>query len=108
MTKTILTDSLPNSDSGLAWLMAEGDSMQGTFNAGDPLQVDIRVNRFQGDALYVFQVGDHRYIKRLQRVPGKGLAVISSNPEYKTWYITPEMDVQIIGHVIKAYKGQTI
>lgn len=108
MTKNSLTQSLPNSDKGLAWLMAEGDSMKGTFSAGDPLQVDISVNRFMGDGLYVFQVEDVRYVKRLQSVPGKGLAVISSNPNYKTWYITPEMDVQIVGHVVKVFKGQTV
>ena len=46
----------------------------------------------------------HYFIKRLQRVKGRKLAVKSDNPAYETFYIEEsEMyDLRIIGKVIKS------
>ena len=107
MTDVILTQPETDSAAGLAWLMGEGDSMSADFNHGDPLLIDTNVKSYVGEGMYVFQIDNHRFIKRLQRSPD-GIAVISSNPSYDTWYMTPDTEVKFIGRVIRAYKGKTV
>lgn len=107
MTDLILTQTADDNAEGMAWLSGEGDSMSADFNHGDPLLVDTNVNSYVGDGIYVFQVGSDRFVKRLQRVP-EGFAVLSSNPGYYTWYITPDMSLRVFGRVIKAWKSSDI
>lgn len=83
-----------------------GDSMRGMFNSGDPLIVDCGVKKLEYDGVYFFRVGDEGFIKRLQRIPGQGIRVISKNPDYETWTITPEMDLEIFGRVLKVWKSE--
>lgn len=66
-----------------------GDSMQGTIEPGDLIFVDVRVNYFDGDGIYVFDFNGDTYVKRLQKVKSE-LYVISDNPKYKEWAITPD------------------
>ncbi|CQH54879.1 TPA: XRE family transcriptional regulator [Yersinia enterocolitica] len=66
-----------------------GDSMSGTMESGDAIYVDISVNYFDGDGIYVFDFNGDTYVKRLQKIKNL-LYVISDNPHYKEWYITPE------------------
>lgn len=107
MTDVILSQPESESTAGLAWLMGEGDSMNGDFNSGDPLLVDTNVENYVGEGIYAFQIDNHRFIKRLQRTP-EGIAVISSNPSYKTWFMTSDMDVKFIGRVTKTYIGKKV
>lgn len=83
-----------------------GDSMKGMFNPGDPLVVDRGVTTVEGDAVYFFRVDDEGFIKRLQRIPGEGLRVISENKKYESWTIKPGMDFQVFGRVLKAWQGE--
>ena len=83
-----------------------GDSMRGMFNSGDPLIVDIGVKSVEYDAVYFFRVGNEGFIKRLQRVPGKGLLAISENKAYESWPITDDMDFECFGRVLKAWKSE--
>ena len=82
-----------------------GDSMEGMFNSGDPLIVDIGVHVVDRDAPYFFRIGNEGYIKRLQRIPGVGIRAISTNPAYESWNITPDMDFEVLGLVIKSWRG---
>lgn len=66
-----------------------GDSMQGTIEPGDLIFVDIRVNYFDGDGIYVFDFNGDTFVKRLQKVKND-LFVISDNPKYREWSISPE------------------
>jgi len=66
-----------------------GDSMQGTIEPGDLIFVDIRVNYFDGDGIYVFDFNGDTFVKRLQKVKND-LFVISDNPKYREWTISPE------------------
>ncbi|MEN3257513.1 helix-turn-helix transcriptional regulator [Sodalis endosymbiont of Spalangia cameroni] len=66
-----------------------GDSMEGTIDPGDLIFVDISVNYFDGDGIYVFDFNGDLYVKRLQKVKAS-LYVISDNPRYKEWAISPE------------------
>lgn len=83
-----------------------GDSMKGMFNSGDPLIIDRGVNTVEGDAVYFFRVENEGFIKRLQRVPGEGLRVLSENKKYETWTIKAGMDFEVFGRVIKAWQGE--
>ena len=83
-----------------------GDSMTGAFNSGDPLVVDTGIKSVVSDGIYFFRVAEEGFIKRLQRIPRSGIRVISTNKEYESWTIRPDMDFQILGRVIKAWQGE--
>ena len=83
-----------------------GDSMRPMYNPGDPLLVDTGINSVMFDSVYFFRVEGEGFVKRLQRIPGEGLRVLSSNQSYETWTIKPEMDFEVLGRVIKAWVSQ--
>ena len=79
--------------------------MRGMFNPGDPLLMDRGITSIDFDGVYFFRMGDEGFIKRLQRIPGEGLVVISENKAYKDWVIKPDMDFQVFARVIKVWIG---
>lgn len=83
-----------------------GDSMKGMFNSGDPLIVDKGVKSLDYDGVYFFRIGDEGFIKTLQRIPGDGIRVISENKKYENWTITKDMDFEVLGRVLKAWKSE--
>lgn len=83
-----------------------GDSMKPMFNPGDPLIVDAGVKTIEFDAVYFFRVGDEGFIKRLQRIPGKGLLAISENQAYRDWVIDTTMDLEVFGRVLKVWRSE--
>lgn len=100
--------NVPNctSPKNLAVVTGFGDSMMGIFNSGDPLIVDRGVTSCEYDGIYFFRVGNEGYIKRLQRIPNRGIVVISNNPAYRDWDITPDMDFEVFAKVLRAWKGE--
>lgn len=83
-----------------------GDSMQPMFNPGDPLIVDRGVSSVEFDAVYFFRVGGEGFIKRLQRIPtdnGMILRAKSENKEYDSWDITPGMNFEVFGRILKVW-----
>lgn len=82
-----------------------GDSMKGMFNPGDPLLVDKGVTTVELDAVYFFRVEGEGFIKRLQRIPGEGIRVISTNKEYETWTIKKGMEFQVLARVLRVWEG---
>lgn len=83
-----------------------GDSMKGMFNSGDPLVIDRGIKAVDFDAVYFFRVEDEGFIKRLQRIPGEGIRVLSENQKYDSWTIKPDMDFEVFGRVVKAWQGE--
>ena len=86
-----------------------GDSMQPLFNPGDPLLVDIGVRSVDFDSIYFFRIGNDGYVKRLQRIPteaGLVLRARSENPAYESFDITEKMDFEVLGRVLKVWRGQ--
>lgn len=83
-----------------------GDSMRGMFEPGDPLIVDTGVRSVDFDAIYFFRVGGEGFIKRLQRIPGEGIRAISENKAYESWTIKPDMDFEVFGRVLKAWRSE--
>ncbi|WP_440517428.1 XRE family transcriptional regulator [Serratia sarumanii] len=63
-----------------------GDSMQGTIDPGDLIFVDIAINHFDGDGIYVFDFSGDLFVKRLQKIKSQ-LIVLSDNPQYREWQI---------------------
>lgn len=95
------------SASNLCIVTGFGDSMRPVFNPGDPLLVDRGVTKVDFDGLYFFRVEDEGFIKRLQRVPGEGIRVLSANRDnYEPWTIKPDMDFQVLGRVLKVWCGE--
>lgn len=84
-----------------------GDSMQGTIEPGDLIFVDIAVNFFDGDGIYVFDFGGDLFIKRLQKIK-TSLVVLSDNPLYREWQIAnDEMDMlHVCGKVLLSQSQQ--
>lgn len=89
---------------GIEMINISGDSMSPAINPRDVVFVDTHNEYFDGDGVYVFSFESSLFIKRLQRVKGKKLAVKSDNSAYETFYIEEsEMhDLKIIGKVIKS------
>ncbi|WP_186111297.1 S24 family peptidase [Burkholderia gladioli] len=86
-----------------------GDSMRPMFNPGDPLIADIGVRTVEFDAVYFFRVGSEGFIKRLQRIPtenGLVLRAKSENTVYDTWDITPKMDFEVFGQILKVWRSE--
>lgn len=82
-----------------------GDSMKPTYNPGDPLLVDTGVKDIDHEGIFFFRVGNEGFIKRLQRIPRKGIVVISDNSKYRDWTIEPGDDFEVFGKVVKAWCG---
>lgn len=66
----------------LAIIDGDGDSMESTFRNGDALLVDRGITEIRTDAIYVFTLDGELFIKRLQRLTGRSLRMISDNPVY--------------------------
>ncbi|PXY91390.1 S24 family peptidase [Gilliamella apis] len=90
-----LFNGMPSSN--LKVINVSGDSMQGTFECGDAIYIDITVNQFQSDGIYVFTFGNGLYVKRLQMIKNK-LVVLSDNKQYRDWEITTDEFDQLYIH----------
>ncbi|MEJ8326061.1 helix-turn-helix transcriptional regulator [Kosakonia sacchari] len=74
---------------GVKVINVRGDSMASTIEPGDLIFVDVNINEFDGDGIYVFGFDGKVYVKRLQMIPDQ-LLVISDNPKYREWSINKE------------------
>lgn len=86
-------------------ISARGTSMQGTIENGDVLFVDASIRTFDGDGIYVITRGNDTHVKRLQRLHGDVLAIISDNRAYESERLTDEdaNAVMICGRVLAAW-----
>lgn len=96
----------------LVLMYVEGDSMDDGRDGLRPGDVMI-VNKTDTDALkdgvYVLRVDDALMVKRLQRLPGERLRVISDNPAYQAFEVDLKGrsgSLQIIGRVVYAWGGR--
>ncbi len=86
-------------------ISACGTSMQGTIENGDVLFVDTTVCTYSGDGIYVIAHNGDVQIKRLQKLHGGALAIISDNRAYETERLSSEDAdaVVICGRVLAAW-----
>lgn len=87
----------------------KGDSMYPTFNNGDLLFVDISIQAFDGDGIYIFSFDNTIFVKRIQKT-GRDYCIISDNEAlYKPWFITPnDMPEMHIHGKVKIHQSQKL
>ena len=83
-------------------VMASRDSMVPTINPDDLLFVDVSVNEYLSEGVYLLVHDKDLVCKRLSR-PGREVMVTSDNNKYPSWKWSerPE-DTRIVGRVIRA------
>lgn len=88
---------------GVKLINVDGDSMMPTLNPRDLLFIDTKIDHFNGDGIYVFNFEESTFVKRLQKVKGRKLSVLSDNNKYPAFEIEPhEMsELYIFGKLIK-------
>lgn len=91
-----------SSVNNLSMITGYGDSMEGTFNHGDLLFVDTGINEIKIDAVYVLNLNDELYIKRLQRQPDGSILMISDNAKYQPYTIQngEKEKFQVLGRIV--------
>lgn len=85
-----------------------GDSMEPELTSGDLVlvhHVPITVNKMH-DGMFVVLIDDLLFIKRLQRLPGKKIKVISSNRDAYDPFTIDAVDLSIVGRVVFAWRGK--
>ncbi|BCU91133.1 hypothetical protein YP72344_26280 [Yersinia pseudotuberculosis] len=89
---------------GIEMINISGDSMTPAINPKDVVFVDTHAPFFDGDGVYVFVFENSVFVKRLQKVKGRRLAVRSDNQAYETFYIeeSETHDLRILGKVIRS------
>lgn len=98
------------SPGNLALITGYGDSMSGTFEDGDVLIVDRGVVDIKVDAVYVLELNDELYIKRLQRRPDGNVLMISDNKKYEPYTIEngDREKFRVLGRVILAWNARRL
>lgn len=97
--------SLGGDLSRIKLISAHGTSMQGTIENGDVLFVDATVRAYDGDGIYVIAGSDGVQVKRLQKLHGDVLAVISDNKLFDSEKLSGEAanKVVVCGRVLAAW-----
>lgn len=85
-------------------ISVKGDSMAPTFHHGDLLFVDVTIQEYDGDGIYVFTYDGYIFVKRIQKT-GNTFTVLSDNERYKEWEI--QGDCYIHGKV-KVHQSQKL
>ena len=104
--KQWLASQLRVSSDKLAFVTVSGDSMQPTLDDGDMILADLSSNSLQQqtylDGIYLLQTQDGLMSKRLKSKSGGDIEVISDNPDYANWCLSPQTDeqTQVIGKVV--------
>lgn len=83
----------------IALITGRGPSMRPQIDHGDVVMVDTSVRAFDGDGVYVINLGGETQIKMLQ-VRGDGLYVVSANPAYPPYRVEHAEDLHIGGRVV--------
>jgi len=91
INKEWIRDNLRINPKNTSIITIHGDSMSPTFEDKDIVIFDSSIKVFQGDGIYVFTIDGETKIKRLQRLIGNRLAVISDNSFYQTETIEGEL-----------------
>jgi phage repressor protein C with HTH and peptisase S24 domain len=77
----------------------DGDSMAPTLLNKDTVLIDLGRIELRDGRIYAIAVGDVVNIKRLQRLTGDRIRIISDNPTYYTYEARPD-EMRIIGQMI--------
>lgn len=83
----------------VAGVQVRGDSMEGTLEDGDWTLVDLGNTDPRQEGVFLLLISGERRIKRVQRLAGGALYLISDNEHYQPEMIPPERmrEVEILG-----------
>ncbi|WP_424195496.1 S24 family peptidase [Ampullimonas aquatilis] len=86
-------------------ISAHGTSMQGTIENGDVLFVDSTIQHYDGDGIYIIARDGDLQVKRLQKMHGNILALLSDNKAYEPERLTEDQanEIRICGRVLAAW-----
>ena len=102
----------PQNPIELRFIHAHGDSMSPTFSDGDVLLVDTghgARDPSNREGIYVLQVDERNYIKRVTPLFSGGWQVTSDNPGSKTVEVlNGDHQVQVLGRVVWAWNGRKL
>lgn len=83
----------------VAGIKVRGDSMESTLADGDWVLVNLANQNIRQEGVFLLSVSGERRIKRVQRLAGGALYLISDNEHYQPEMITPQQmgEVEILG-----------
>ena len=83
----------------VAGIKVRGDSMESTLADGDWVLVNLANRDIRKEGVFLLTVSGERRIKRVQRLAGGALYLISDNEHYQPEMIKPEQmrEVEILG-----------
>jgi phage repressor protein C with HTH and peptisase S24 domain len=84
----------------LAIIEVRGDSMEPTLSSGDRILVNLSDQQISQPGIFVLFDGDGTVIKRVEKVPGKAVAVLISDNSLHTRYEVPLSDISVAGRVV--------
>jgi phage repressor protein C with HTH and peptisase S24 domain len=101
-----LVSDLRVSPDSVVLIYVDGDSMAPTLSDGDVVMVDRSQSQLRSDGMYVFTHDGALLIKRLQRLAGGTVRVISDNERFKEYELriadfeSDEAPAALIGRVL--------
>ncbi|MBZ9576747.1 S24 family peptidase [Modicisalibacter sp. MOD 31.J] len=99
-TETLKIMGIPTAN--LAGVKVRGDSMEGSLNDGDWVLINRGDQDVRQDGVFLLLVSGERRIKRVQRLAGGALYLISDNDRYQPEMIRPQdmHDVRVLGRCV--------
>lgn len=86
----------------LVAVVIDGDSMEPSLQDGETVLFDTAPDRLRGDGIFLFRMDGALFVKRLVRMGGRAIQVISENPKFPPYTITPGegLDFEVIGKAV--------
>jgi len=84
-----------------------GQSMAPTIQDKDPLLIDVSIDEYTGDGIYLFNEGEYLFIKRLQLADAERFEVISDNEKHKDRQVRKE-DIYIRGRILLVWNAHRV
>ena len=93
------------SPESLATISADGSSMAPRIEDGDSLTINLHDHTVASGKVYAIALGDELFVKRIFKIPGGGLRIVSDNPDktrFPDWDLLPDNveSMRIIGRVV--------
>lgn len=112
-TRSFIRSEMPHVTgiSNLALLPHADSSMEPTFSAGDLLVLDRGVKEMKGNAVYVFRLNGHVFIKRIVRNPiTMSIVAKSDNELHGSFEIEPAQaeTLEVLGMIVYAMRGKRV
>jgi len=112
-TKSFLRSEMPHISNmaNLSLLPHADSSMEPTFSAGDVLVLDRGIKEIKGNAVYVFRLNGHVFIRRIVRNPiTMSIVAKSDNELHGSFEIEPAQaeSLKVLGMIVYAMRGKRI